>query len=457
MDERMDDFVECYETFSLDSDDGDEEGPEADPLSLGDPLEPPWDHYTSRLAISTSPTIDQMRFGAMRYMDAFNYRIPLEDWTSLRGAARVAPTISTRSVISTRTFSTAATFMSHNSAGDVIRTKRPLQTVDNLHTSRARDSGLLPDQNDELDWSGFGMHVQFPDEAEVPLKKEREIARTHRAVIDAVRCRRILLARKSMLCHRRFTPQEALEEVKHLNKLKHSHVIRLVGSYFQKKTLSILMYPVANYDLATYLRSSPEIGNRALSCRFGCLSSALAHVHGVGIKHMDIKPKNILVSHSTSVSDIRLYLTDFGISRTITDPSCTETDGPTGRTWDYCSPEVAAGDNRGRSSDIFSLGCVFSEMVTASLGLSLDDFEEARSDDGISYHRNLAHVIDWLQMALEAAISSYHEPEYKNTIQTIIRMLDENKDIRPTANGLLEVFPENGCCQEEPPRFREYA
>lgn len=110
---------------------------------------------------------------------------------------------------------------------------------------------------------------------------------------------------------------------------------------------------------------------------------------------MDIKPKNILVDIK-QYGKIHVYLTDFGISRVITDPSCTEIDGTTGRTENYCSsPEVAIGDARGRSSDIFSLGCVFVEMATNISGRLLQDFEEARlDDDGTSFHRNIPHIKD---------------------------------------------------------------
>jgi hypothetical protein len=82
---------------------------------------------------------------------------------------------------------------------------------------------------------------------------EREITGTNRAVISSVLCRRVRLARKTMLCHRRYTAEEAFEEVKHLQKLRHSHIVSLVGSYMQRRYLSILIYPVADYDLDTYL------------------------------------------------------------------------------------------------------------------------------------------------------------------------------------------------------------
>lgn len=48
---------------------------------------------------------------------------------------------------------------------------------------------------------------------------------------------------------------------------------------------------------------------RTLTNGMGCLSNALAYIHGAGIKHKDIKPSNILV-----LGDV-MILSDFGSAR----------------------------------------------------------------------------------------------------------------------------------------------
>lgn len=150
---------------------------------------------------------------------------------------------------------------------------------------------------------------------------------------------------------------------------------------------------------------------------------------------MDIKPQNILVQTKAS-GRVHMYLTDFGTSRTSLDLSDTETDGPTGRTEMYCSPEVAIGDARGRSSDMFSLRCVFAETATIIVGRKLQESQEARSDDGISFHRNIPHVKSWLRQ-LEQDERRLHP----NLIEAIIQMVDEKKEGRPSTRSLLDVFP----------------
>ena len=46
----------------------------------------------------------------------------------------------------------------------------------------------------------------------------------------------------------------------------------------------------------------------------------------------------------------------------------------------YRAPEVIAFDRRGRSADIYSLGCVFAEMYTVSGGRRIEDFHDFRSE-----------------------------------------------------------------------------
>lgn len=91
--------------------------------------------------------------------------------------------------------------------------------------------GLILPQHLELNWSSRGQHVQFLDTDDIPLEKIAHIDSSNSAAVDKVRCRRILLARKVMRCTRRWTIKNALIEVEHLNRLRHAHIVQLVGSY----------------------------------------------------------------------------------------------------------------------------------------------------------------------------------------------------------------------------------
>jgi serine/threonine protein kinase len=91
------------------------------------------------------------------------------------------------------------------------------------------------------------------------------------------------------------------------------------------------------------------------------VADALGYAHQQGILHRDIKPENVLLA------DGHALVADFGIARPMAGPRSerlTETGLVVG-TPGYMSPEQAAGEhNLDGRSDLFSLGCVFYEMLT---------------------------------------------------------------------------------------------
>jgi hypothetical protein len=299
----------------------------------------------------------------------------------------------------------------------------------------AQEKGLILPLDQELNWSGKengGQHVEFAKGEELPFQVLGPIGASLTATVDKVRCRRILLARKTMICGRRLSVEEALVEVEHLQKLRHPHIIQLVGSYLQGKKFSVLLYPVADCDLSVFLdevfdcvSEKPEVNSLAANqnytgCApaavasmwsfFGCLADAIRYIHFSARKHLDIKPGNILVKkHPDSIYGYRVYIADFGISRSFRSLDHSQTDTAIRRTPKYCAPEVWDLDVHGRAADIFSLGCVFMEMLTVLCGRDLDDFADFRSQglegEG-AYHESIERVSEWAE-TLRPHLMSY--------------------------------------------------
>jgi serine/threonine protein kinase len=341
----------------------------------------------------------------------------------------------------------------------------------------------------EQNWSGRGQHTEFQKEerklVDKILQVEETLGSTSTAVVQSVRCKRILLARKTIRCNRNITRDKAIDEVTHLNRLRHAHVVRVIGTYIIGQELSILLYPVATSDLENLLQDMSQQGSNSwfyyrLQHIIVCLSNALAYIHQNVTKHMDIKPKNILIKRrSKREHDYFVYIADFGIARSYTSLEATETDGPTMFTRKYAAPEVVDRDKRGLSADVFSMGCVFAEIMAVSVydfvhlpTLSLEIGKGTRertlcypflgqilnsnSHGDTSYQANLGAVNEFLdELALSRPQSRCdglwqdfgYPPSY---IDIIKLMLHADPKKRPSATYLQRKWFLSECCMKGP-------
>ncbi|KAF2256807.1 kinase-like protein [Trematosphaeria pertusa] len=354
------------------------------------------------------------------------------------------------------------------------------------YEQQLQEKELVQPFDQELNWSGKGQHTVYLPNEEIPLKVLAQLGASSSAIVDKVLCRRIALARKTMRCTRKWGVSDAIGEVYHLQNLRHFHIIQLVGSYLQARNLALLMYPAADCHLGTFLEDTAEmlddyriaypIGQHFsprthfLASSLGCLASAVAYVHENTTKHMDIKPQNILVrkiceqsSSSTEHHWWRVYLADFGLSRSFASQDHSQTDGPTSRTPKYCAPEQYSYDFRGRSADIFPLGCVYTEILTVVAGLQPHEFADFRRGDGQdeSFHGNLDRVTEWVTTKLAPG----EEWSTSQSLQILIlEMLLVDPTKRPTAASVVKFFSEEsnyrfrlkGCCGQKPEPYVAY-
>jgi serine/threonine protein kinase len=100
------------------------------------------------------------------------------------------------------------------------------------------------------------------------------------------------------------------------------------------------------------------------------LCDALAHAHGQGVIHRDVKPSNVLVpsrggggrAGGIPYGD-RAKLTDFGVAHVIGGATLTHTGDVVG-TLAYMAPEQAEGHEAGPEADLYSLALILYEALT---------------------------------------------------------------------------------------------
>ena len=318
-------------------------------------------------------------------------------------------------------------------------------------------SGLspLPEEeysSDEFDWCGRGMHVEFERGEVVPLEVCEPAGHGSTAAVDIVKCRRVKLARKVTHLRLRMRQRDLLKEVQALHRLKHAHIVRLVGTYRKGRVFAALLYPAADMDLAQYLEEAPYMANLVerqrgfprsgrkygLSQGAVCLVSALRYVHKCGVKHIDIKPGNILLKRSDPTQSFydqtsyKLYLCDFGISQVFNPDDESQTETNLGKMPMYASPEVLIGDRHGRASDIFSMGCVLAEMTTVYSGLTVESFKSY-----LARHRSAA--VDYVPSAYQ----SVPYCEALDSLRSWVTALEDMEINKATILKMLQEAPED--------------
>ncbi|MBN1889776.1 MAG: protein kinase [Thermoflexales bacterium] len=148
-------------------------------------------------------------------------------------------------------------------------------------------------------------------------------------------------------------------EAKTLARLEHPNILPIYDSGRYQDTPYVVMQYVQGGSLAERLgRPLPAEEAGRIICQVG---DALSYAHALGIIHRDVKPSNVLFDRSG-----RALLADFGIAQDAR--RAHETGGReagAGGTPAYMAPEQRGGQAVDGRADIYALGVMFYELLSA--------------------------------------------------------------------------------------------
>jgi serine/threonine protein kinase len=147
-------------------------------------------------------------------------------------------------------------------------------------------------------------------------------------------------------------------EARAVARMMHPNVVTVFDlGYHTDGSPYIVMELLKGHDLLNVMRQRPAPSLSAKISIILQVLEGLGHAHKVGIVHRDIKPANIFLKEDGTAK-----IMDFGVAR-LTSTSMTSTGVVVG-TPDYMSPEQVLGGRLDGRSDLFSVGCVLSELLT---------------------------------------------------------------------------------------------
>uniref|UniRef100_A0A1I7Z647 Stress-activated protein kinase JNK n=2 Tax=Steinernema glaseri TaxID=37863 RepID=A0A1I7Z647_9BILA len=181
------------------------------------------------------------------------------------------------------------------------------------------------------------------------------------SAFDTVRNEKVAIKKLSRPFQNNTHAKRAYREFKLMNLVNHQNIIGLLNAFTPQRTLDefcdlYIVMQLMDANLCQVIQM--QLDHERMSYLLYQMLCGIRHLHAAGIIHRDLKPSNIVVK-----SDCTLKILDFGLARSAATDSFMMT--PYVVTRYYRAPEVILGMGYSENVDIWSIGCIFGEMVRA--------------------------------------------------------------------------------------------
>jgi serine/threonine protein kinase len=155
--------------------------------------------------------------------------------------------------------------------------------------------------------------------------------------------------------------------------IEHPNIVPIYEAGEADGELFIAMRYVGGSDLEELIRRTGPLGPSRVSSIVSQTASALDAAHDQGLVHRDVKPANLLLApKGTEHEEDHVYVSDFGITKRLDTQGSTASTGRMLGSLDFIAPEQIEGAPVDRRADVYSLGCVLYQCLTATVPFPRD-------------------------------------------------------------------------------------
>ena len=271
-------------------------------------------------------------------------------------------------------------------------------------------------------------------------------------------------------------PITALREIMIMRRLDHKNILRLlevITSNDPIKKEAYLVFEYMEHDLGSILLCNVKYQKSHIKFILNQLLLGLQYLHKNNVLHRDIKTVNILVNNEGGIK-----IGDFGLSRIFSEYNIKKYTNRVVTLW-YRAPELLLGETSYKGEiDIWSLGCVFWEILTGIPLFKGDKEKEVfkkickllgnpdeKNWPGVSKYKNYKNIMPEkkYRYILEEKIKEDKNLNPNNfddvTINLLKRMICINPKNRISIEDALNhpyfSTPPLMCKQEEMPKIEE--
>ena len=164
-------------------------------------------------------------------------------------------------------------------------------------------------------------------------------------------------------------------EIKVLKALKHPNIIHIEDSFETPDRIYMVMEMMKGGELFDYVVEKGTLSEEEASVLVRKITSAVAHMHGLGIIHRDLKPENLLLTTKGDHAEVKLI--DFGLAKEMDDQVARSFLGTRG----YLAPEMLQRTAYDKAIDIWALGIIVFVLLCGCLPFDDDSSRIASESD----------------------------------------------------------------------------